>query len=390
MALTLKPRMLRKALKLFIVMTASSRMCTRAIPGFFNSGVNKRGFLWYNATMGEKYKPRIEGKEEAPKDENLEAVLRTAKKRAGFTRRYIANREKITGKSINDYVGTIKKLGVDVNPDDDRSLVEGVYKAQEQLGFPKTANASGCDGMFGPRTLGALNSYLDKKSEPVGKQALAKTVPKPQASPDSRPPEAITGGLVIAKNNLPKGTKYDPSQVATMGDSYGVGFFIAGKKKGFEKGNVKTGRKLASIKEGDTKSTEYYALQACEDPSVEVINLLGGRNDMYILTNQTGSNHKSVANRVVASFNRIIDAAHKNGKKVVVYTINYKRVKTVTDRESGIRKGLDIVNAGLMASKADVIIDQRNVNPSLIAGDGLHMKNYSPLVAALQQATGMA
>lgn len=81
-------------------------------------------------------------------------------------------------------------------------------------------------------------------------------------------------------------------------------------------------------------------------------------------------NPDNVANEVISSYTRIIEAAHMAGIQIVLFTIIHKGDLPDTDpRNRAMQKVNEWI---LMQSDADAIVDADILKNTEIAGDGFH------------------
>lgn len=116
---------------------------------------------------------------------------------------------------------------------------------------------------------------------------------------------------------------------------------------------------------------EAKAFEIIDDPNrrYRTIILNGGFNDIFNRAYHK-ENPDNIADEVISSYTRIIEAAHMAGIQIVLFTIIHKGNLSDSDpRNMAIQK----VNEWILAeSDADAIVDADILKNTEIAGDGFH------------------
>ncbi len=96
--------------------------------------------------------------EQSSREESMESkIKRTAKKRAKYTRNFVA--KYYTQKEFLNILAQFDIKEVDFN--DDKSLALGVHNLQKKVGLPQNLSFRGCDGSFGAITRRKVSQAID-------------------------------------------------------------------------------------------------------------------------------------------------------------------------------------------------------------------------------------
>ena len=332
---------------------------------------------------------------------NEEKVKQTAKDRANYSRDFI----KQSSLTMIDFINTVKQAPFNilgVNPDNDASLVNCIYKCQKTMDLPDQDDCLGCDAKFGAYTLERFNTTTQSHSRLA---SLESDIRSPMSTPTKDDPAQLSPeSLVtnptelIVRNELDR--HYEYNEMYTVGDSLmlnaskhvaskrgeGRSWFIAKKY-------AKGARRLVDHN-NSWDSNEEKAMIALDQSDCKLLVLNGGYNDLNNTTrtvmNMNPTKQKALINKsidqIIASYKKIIKKAHsyKPSKEVVLFTIPLRRwgsAKWMNKQSKAIIKdAITRTNERIYSEvPADMIVDVRNLSDEQAfggkgKGDGLHWK----------------
>jgi len=180
-----------------------------------------------------------------------DVIVDSAADRATSTKKFLAR----VGVDFQTFVESLKKdpFGIEVDLEDDKSLVLGVFALQKMLKFPEKDSVRGCDGKFGPYTKRAFER-LSQKSYPVAHD-LGESVAEPLVNE------------TVKKRSFP--------HTALVGDSLAVGMgeHIPGRIKAYM-GATQTGwMKTKFLRLLDQRRRGRH-------PQLREVVFMGGFNDL--------------------------------------------------------------------------------------------------------------
>lgn len=237
----------------------------------------------------------------------IDAVEKTADKRAGYTHKFLSK----AGISIDDLADNLKNepWNISIAIGDNKSLTLGVLELQKKLGFKQVDNSKGCDGILGPFTWKKYQEALVTQKSREDRTRLLDGIKPPQVSgiPINDTPKNIPEAAEVEEppvDESPKPPKVPETktekapevsdkvpltQTIFVGDSITAGMAVSksinGGKECF-KGGMQTGWMLKNFRERffDQDAQGKYKLKPeYQNGAVKKVVIEGGFNDITSL-----------------------------------------------------------------------------------------------------------